>query len=105
MASGDGAVLCTPHAVAGWVARRAAKTGHEVLLFDQEAECWHQIGDAGTDRVRLEILLVAGRGASVYAASRSNLQDHYVSVEAVNSAECTRHDYFATTLVEHCRER
>jgi hypothetical protein len=106
LAPGDGAVLCTPHAVAGWVTRRSAESGRDVLLLDQVSGRWCLLGDtSNTDRVRLEVLLVAARGESVSAAPQSILRDCYISVEAVNSEECTRHDYFVKTLADHCRGR
>jgi hypothetical protein len=94
LASGQGAVLCTPHAVSGWVARRACEIGREVLMWDTSVGRRRNLGDArGVGRVRLEVLLIAARGDSVHVVSRSVLGNHALSVEAVDSIECAEHDF------------
>ena len=90
----------------GMVSRRAAELGSEVLLWDEDVHGWRTIGPASNvARVRLETLLVAGRGNGVYVMSRSALGDHVLSADAVDPCECSRHDFFTTTLAQHCREK
>jgi hypothetical protein len=45
--------------------------GREVLAWDTSVSRWRNLGDTrGVGRVRLEILLIAARGESVYVVSR-----------------------------------
>jgi hypothetical protein len=56
-------------------------------------------------RVRLEILLTAARGESVYVNARSVLGCDAFFAEAVSEADCAGHGDFSTTLEQHCRGR
>jgi hypothetical protein len=94
---------CTP-AVSGWVARRAGEIGCDVLVWDSPGRRWVRIGNAKeVARIRLEILLIAGRGESVYAASRSVLGNYAICVEVVDATECVRHSVADMTAVPLAR--
>jgi hypothetical protein len=72
--------------------RRAGEIGCDVLVWDSPGRRWVRIGDATeVARIRLEILLIAGRGESVYAASRSVLGNYAICVEVVDATDCVRH--------------
>jgi hypothetical protein len=84
--------------------RRAGEIGCDVLVWDSPGRRWVRIGDATeVARIRLEILLIAGRGESVYAASRSVLGNYAICVEVVDASDCVRHSVADMTGVPLAR--
>jgi hypothetical protein len=99
------AVLCTPHAVSGWMGHTLSRTPTGVLLWAAGERRWVSIGNGlELARLRLEVLLHAAWGESVHlSVSTPTSACLSLHAEAVTHGDCEQHAWFSDSLVEHCR--